>query len=155
MKKALLVIALVFMALTAKAQLYVGGAIGFTSAGPAFVLSPELGYDINDNMAVGGALGFEFGNGVFEFDIAPYFRYYFADWGDVRFFADAQFEFAVVNVNGAGTGTRWGVGIRPGIAFPVNDRFSLVAHVMQIGYYNNAFAFNFNTGSSIGLFYNF
>ena len=154
MKKALLVIALVFMALTAKAQLYVGGGIAFTAAGPQFALTPEVGYNINDNMAAGLALGFGFGNGIFDFTIDPYFRYYFLDWGPARFFADANFRFVVESMQGQ-SGTAWGIGIRPGIAFDIDDHFSIVTHIMQLGYYYNAFSFNFNAGSSIGLYYNF
>ena len=154
MKKALLVIALVFMALTAKAQLYVGGGIGFSAAGPQFGFYPEVGYNFNDNMAAGLPLGFAFGNGMFDFSIDPYFRYYFADWGPARFFADANFKFLVESMQGQ-SATGWGIGIRPGIAFDINDRFSIVTHIVTLGYYYNAFTFNLNTGSTIGLYYNF
>lgn len=154
MKKVLLVLVLALMALTAKAQLYVGGSLGFSAAGPQFALSPELGYEFGNNMAVGSSLTFRFANSFFDFMIDPYFRYYFAEWGPARFFADASFNFTVES-GGGQSGTGWGVGINPGVAFKINDRFSMVTHIMQLGYYYNAFRFNLNPGSSIGLFYSF
>lgn len=154
MKKVLLVFVLALVAFTAKAQLYVGGGVGFTAAGPSFAISPEVGYSFNDNMAAGAALNFGIGNGFFDFEVNPYFRMYFLDWGNVRFFADAHFNFSVISFNGGST-TTWGIGVRPGIAFPVNDRFSIVTHIMQLGYYNGGFDFSLNTGSTIGIYYNF
>lgn len=56
---------------TAKAQLYFGGSIGFTTSsmktegnttsGVSFKLAPEVGYQFNDRMAAGGTISFQRG----------------------------------------------------------------------------------------------
>ena len=160
MKRLVVIIALSLMALTAKAQLYVGGGIAasFSRTCTASVF-PEVGYNLNDNMAVGGALGLHFGNGT-SLSIDPYFRYYFAELGPARFFADGHFNFTVGpkytdEYDNVQTYTAWGIGIRPGVAFELSDRFSLVTHLAQIGYYGGEFGINLNPGFVVGLIYNF
>ncbi len=160
MKKVILVLVLAMMAFTAKAQLYVGGGVLFTSNfgfdSPVLGLTPEVGYNFNDNMAVGTSLGFAFGSGMFQFSIDPYFRYYFIEWGIARFFGDAHFHFGLESGI-----AKWGIGIRPGVAFPINDRFSVVAHLIQLGYYRDAFTFDLNYTPfysftpKVGVFYSF
>lgn len=61
--------AMLFAAQNASAQLYFGGSVGFTSttlvvnatgenktSGSSYKLSPEIGYQINDRIAVGGTV---------------------------------------------------------------------------------------------------
>lgn len=164
MKKVILVLALALMAFTAKAQFYVGGSFQFTGAGGGgaiFGIAPEVGYNINDNMAVGSSLGFVFGAGTSVLAIDPYFRYYFADWGPARFFTDAHFNFSALLAQGGGSS--WGVGLRPGIAVDVDSHFSIVTHIAQIGYYgggflagiNSSVAGVFNLSPTIGVYYCF
>ena len=162
MKKVLLVLVLALMAFTAKAQVYVGGGLAaYFSNNIAVGIFPEVGYDLNDNMAVGMALGFQFGGGtVIAFD--PYFRYYFAQLGPARFFADGNFNF---NVRPGYTDpddgfkypttTSWGIGIRPGVAIDLNSHLTLISHLGRLGYYGGTFSLGVNTGYSIGLLYSF
>ncbi len=130
MKKILMTLAAVAVATTMNAQLYVGGSFGIqggtkTSEAPVtdentgytytlstddktfkFELLPEIGYKLNDNMAIGTQIGVVFNKNTtpqsvgnimqdvtakgFTFKFAPYFRYYFAQWEKVGLFFDAQ-----------------------------------------------------------------
>ena len=70
MKKTIIALAaaacMMFAAQTASAQLYFGGSLGFTTtsvtagtttnSGTSFKISPEIGYQINDRIAVGGVI---------------------------------------------------------------------------------------------------
>lgn len=70
MKKAIITLAaaacMMFAAKTASAQMYFGGSIGFTTTivtagnttnnGSSYKFSPEIGYQINDKIAVGGVI---------------------------------------------------------------------------------------------------
>lgn len=156
MKKIIVILALSLVALTAKAQVYVGGGLSFWGSGnaAAFSIAPEAGYCFDDSMAAGLSLGLRFGNGATALSIDPYFRYYFAEVGPVRFFGDAHFNFTHTMAGDASAST-WGIGVRPGISVNLTDSWSIVAHVARLGYYGGAFGFNLNTGSSIGVYYAF
>ena len=157
MKKVILVLVLAMMAFTAKAQLYVGGGLSFigTGAGAAFSIAPEVGYNINDNMAVGGSIGLGLESGETVLSVDPYFRFYFAEVGPVRFFGDAHFNLSNVWETGEPTVTTWGIGVRPGLAVNLTDNWSIVAHVASLGYYRGTFGFPLNTGSTLGVYYCF
>jgi len=156
MKKVIVIVAMALMAFTAKAQVYVGGSVAFVGQGEAavFAIAPEVGYSFDDNMAVGAALSVGFSDGVTAFALDPYFRYHFLEWGPVRFFADANFNFTNTSAD-SGSSSTWGIGIMPGIDIPVNDNWSLVCHVARVGYYGGAFGLNLNSGSSFGVYYAF
>ena len=71
MKKIILTALVAVASLSASAQFYVGGALGFRStkdggegakSQSVFTLSPELGYDINENWTVGLDLDIQFAN---------------------------------------------------------------------------------------------
>ena len=171
MKKIILVMALALMAFTAKAQLYVGGSLGLNSvanpggAATAVInIVPEVGYNLNDNMAVGGVIGWS-NDGTVEgflndsgFSVMPYFRYFFYEMGSVRVFADAQLQLLFVTNanNNPATTSSFGVGVAPGIAIPVTDHLSFVGHLGSVGYYNGAFGVNLNLNNfAAGVYYAF
>ena len=161
MKKVIVVIALALIALTAKAQVYVGGQLVFQGQAASgnssafFGIAPEVGYAFNDNMAAGVSLGFGFGNGATQIIVDPYFRYFFAELGPVRFFADANFNFTNISAQQGESASSWGIGIMPGIAVPINDNWSLVGHVARLGYYDGSFSFNLNNITIVGVYYQF
>lgn len=157
MKKVILVLVLAMMAFTAKAQLYVGGGLGFvgTGAGAAFSIAPEVGYGFNDNMAAGASIGLGISSGLTQLSVDPYFRYYFAELGPVRFFGDAHFNFTHIMQSGEPGVSTWGIGVRPGLAVDLTDRWSIVAHVASLGYYQGTFQFTLNSGSILGVYYSF
>lgn len=161
MKKVLLVLSLALVAFTAKAQFYVGGSLGLQTfnGGSSVNIAPELGYNLNDTMAIGSVLGWNNngGNGS-EFVIAPYFRYFLADMGPARIFCDALLDLSILSLGGGNTVTTFGVGIAPGIAFPLEEHLSLVGRFGRLGYFNNGFCFQLfpsACGSSLGLYYAF
>ena len=156
MKKVLVILALAFAAIQANAQVYAGGALSINGqkGNVVFGIAPEIGYNLTDNIAVGVAAPLVFGDGYSIISVDPYVRYYFLEAGPVRLFADAEFNFSRSKIESYGANT-WGVGVKPGLAVPINDSFSIVAHFCRLGYYADAFQFQFNTGSSIGLFYAF
>lgn len=157
MKKILVILALSLVALSAKAQVYVGGGLSFVGAGKSatFAIAPEAGYSFDDNMAAGLSLGLGFSKGETAFSLDPYFRFYFAELGPIRFFGDAHFNFTHVMESGEAGESTWGIGVRPGISVNITDNWSIVAHVAQLGYYQGVFGLLLNTGSTIGVYYAF
>lgn len=127
------VAAMLFTAQNASAQLYFGGSVGFTSttsirgnnktSGMSYKLSPEIGYQITDRIAVGGTITIQRGLpylGSFDtndlkgfitagastgvdlqadnaryngFRIAPYFRYVLVDTRRFDLFVDAVIAY--------------------------------------------------------------
>lgn len=153
---------------------YVGGSIGFmheeTKAGATnnFNILPELGYNINNNWAVGTTIGYDYThfNGkstelhLFEFN--PYARYSFYRSGNnlVQLFVDGGAGIGLGKYDygkhdDGHTAVTWNVGFRPGVAFNVTNNFSIVAHVGFLGYKgaNNA-AFDGGKARKGGVFLN-
>ena len=155
--------AVVAASFSAKAQLYVGGNAGLTviaadgGTGSGWGLSPEVGYNFNNNMAVG--VGVNFG-GSFEkeapvtFSADPYFRYFFVSGKNVRLFGDA-----ILSIGALDKQFIWGVNVSPGLAFSVGKRWSFVTHLASIGWdvakTGGAFSFNLLLNPRVGFFYNF
>ncbi len=207
MKKILMTIAAAFVATAMNAQFYVGGSLGFNSGkttnevsvagtttstdskATTFTIAPEVGMMLSDNMAIGVSLGFGTGKTEptssttiksNEFEIAPYFRYIFAKWGDVSLFADAQFAVATgkdkTEVTSGGTTTSTEIknnglsfSVAPGISYQASEKVNFVAKLGNgLGYWHqkseagsttvktNTFGFNANTLElSFGMYYNF
>ena len=145
--------------LTASAQIWVGGEVGFnafktTEHGATlnksnkFTVAPEVGYKLNDKLDVAVLIGychaknnelfnfdlnFENGNG---FEIAPYLRYTFAKAGNFSFFADGGFGYALLHEHGDSKSINaWEITVKPGISYALSEKVSLVAHVGAAGYY--------------------
>jgi len=122
MKKILLVVSLAFAVMTASAQLYVGGALGFKSDGAwkdkdgnkwgdsysKFGILPEVGYSLNDKFDVGITLGFtsETTTGWFDNDktgsekynvisVSPYVRYSFVEFGKFSLLGKAALNVGI------------------------------------------------------------
>ncbi len=207
MKKILMTIAAAFVATTMSAQFYVGGSLGFNSgkttnevsvAGTTtstdnkvtnFTIAPEVGMMLSDNMAIGVSLGFTNSKNEptssttiksNEFEIAPYFRYIFAKWGNVSLFADAQFAVATgkdktETTSGSTTTSTevknngYSFSVAPGISYQASEKVNFVAKLGDgLGYWHtksevgnstakaNVFGINANTlGLSFGMYYNF
>ncbi len=216
MKKIFMTLAAVAVAATMNAQLYVGGQLGFTSeniknevsAGgvttsaetknTTFRFGPEVGYKLNDKMAVGmyigvvasenkpaAAVGTEIKNTRTGFEIKPYFRYTFVNFGKVSLFADGEIGYETLNqkneVTTGGTTTSreiksngFHIAVIPGVAFQASDRISFVAKLGNgLGYWyqkdenpaapgttdetkTSRFGFDVNSlGLSFGAYYNF
>lgn len=145
MKKLMLAAAMMVATISASAQVYVGGSLGFESTKEnkdadnltKFSINPEVGYNLDENWAVGIQLGYSnveimTDKRESKFTIAPYARYTFAKSGIASFFVDGGISFITL---GADTkGSVFGVGICPGVKLAVSNKVDLVAKLGNIGY---------------------
>lgn len=182
MKKIIIsILALAAMSISANAQWYAGGGLGFGfnssngSSTTSFDIAPEAGYKFNDKCAAGLSLEFyvlSMGvsgerTGAFGFAVNPYFRYNFVQFGPVTLFGDAVValgttkEFASSKEMSISSSPAfvWGVNIQPGLAVALNNAWSLVGHIGGIGYTGTkntgSFQVNLLNQLSIGIFRNF
>lgn len=177
MKKIITLAAMACMAVGAFAQdWYAGGSVGFwrnSSENKTIVdILPEIGYNLNDNVAIGSVLGYSYNYNEGEwanlFRIEPYLRYTCLKSGKVKLFVDGGVNFGIGWGKAHGEKTdvavTYGIGIKPGVSYSLSDRFSVVAHIGEIGFSGGNDASNAdNEGGlmlnannlSIGFYYNF
>ena len=176
MKKLLVIAAIACAAVSANAQVYVGGSLGFWSdkqtTGSTDVktttinILPEIGYNISDQWAVGTVIGWEHSkvkdqDAANAFTIAPYARYSFYRNDLVSLFIDGGVGFTSTKVGDADAVSSFNVGFKPGLSVKLSDNFSILAHYGFLGYesYNDdhdAFGLDLNGNSlSFGLYYSF
>jgi len=132
MKKLLFVfVAALCFSFTAKAQLILGGGIGFgTTSDNKFsvYIAPEVGYHVSNYFSVGGKLSYQSGNNVFGID--PYVRgHFFKPAGLIRVMATvhAPFKFASNYFS-------CGCYFQPGISIRVANKARLELHVGAFGW---------------------
>jgi len=149
MKKILLLAVVLVASLTASAQVYVGGSIGFGSVKPigggdsefTFKILPEIGYNLNDQWATGVILGYKkgtcsIGHGDYDasdaetFVINPYARYTAIEWDMVKLILDGGLSFESTK----DFGSNFALGINPGIVVSLSDEISFVAHLGFLGF---------------------
>ena len=164
MKKIFASLAAVLVSVAMSAQIYVGGGFDFTSKDNSNVLtlSPEVGYVLNENLAIGGVVDFSADFDAFDaFNLAvkPYARYTFLKAGNFSLFADGVVD---LNYNGGAKEFKFqGVYVQPGCAYAINEKFTLAAHMGKIGYVDNAYDVETikvapnSTNLSFSLYYNF
>ncbi|MBR5456381.1 MAG: porin family protein [Bacteroidaceae bacterium] len=165
MKKVFLTLALVLTTVVASAQWYVGGGLGVgfdkheDAKTTTFKIKPEVGYKINDNFAVGAILGFDWvkpseGDALKTLSVEAYARYTFLRSGDFSIFADGAVGYEKKDDAKAYT-----VGIKPGVAYNINEKWTVAAHLGQLGYtkYDETSKFGIELGDalSFGVYYNF
>ena len=125
MKKIFAIALVAMMTMTANAQVYVGGGIGFQTSSndgnseTTIKILPEIGYSINDKFDIALTIGLSHANsngdyfegsqnfdvvgGAFDdvnrnaFTLNPYVRYKFAKTGDFTFFIDGGFSFTRIH----------------------------------------------------------
>lgn len=169
MKKMILAALVAVASLSANAQVWVGGEVGFSAgktsvdgtkfgSGADFSFLPEIGYTLNDKFDIAVGIGFTHFNSNgkdyldfnFKDDYAgyglddinknafilnPYVRYKFVKSGDFTFFVDGGFAYKYIHISGIeDNGNAWELGLKPGIAYSISDKVSLVAHVGKLGY---------------------
>ena len=168
MKKMILAALVAVASLSANAQVWVGGEVGFSAgkttnngtklgAGADFNLIPEIGYTLNDKFDIAVAIGIAHNNGNGKayagtegydvyvgalddvnrnaFTLNPYVRYKFANAGDFTFFVDGGFSYTMIHYSGNDdNGNQWSLGFKPGIAYNISDKVSLVAHIGRLDY---------------------
>lgn len=181
MKKLLTLAAAAIISLSAAAEnMYVGGNLGFWRDGTEHKtnahISAELGYNLTDNFAVGGALGWKYAHthGVSGnlFNINPYVRYTFVKWDLVSLFVDGGVDLGIGKTSykdgdDSDTAFTYGIGFKPGVALNLNDHCSFVAHFGFLGYngmndaaedqgYHKSWGLDFSSYNlSLGFYYNF
>ena len=168
MKKAFLALALMLTTMTASAQWYAGGGIGFSRtesngiAATEFIFTPEVGYNINNNWAVGAILEVDWVKDTQTiFAFTPYVRYTFYKAGNFSFFTDGEVEVGSIKSEGMDTDMLLGIGIKPGIGYHFTKRFSAEAHIGWIGHrsygdYGEATAISFDSRDiTFSVYYNF
>ncbi len=184
MKKIFMTLAAVSIAATVNAQVFVGGGIGFQTTShddnsdTYIKLMPEIGFNLNDNWALGVAFGYS-ENKVTNtvagadittktklFQISPYARYTFLHFDRVNLFVDGGLDYSHSDAEGNKINA-FAVGLKPGVAVNLNDKLSFVAHVGYLGWRTskadqegakafNTFNFAFDGSDlSFGLYYNF
>ena len=100
-------------------------------------------------------------NLIEEFIINPYARYSAITWDPVTLFFDGSLAFASV----IDRGTRFGLGVKPGIAIALTDHISFVTHLGFVGFdtfspkggggSSTSFGVDFRNNCTFGVYYNF
>lgn len=149
MKKLLFTLAAVVISLTASAQVYLGGEVGFWRNYDAnhtnFSLVPEIGYNLDENWAIGTTIGYDYnyakGIKVNSFEVAPYARYTFVKFDNVSLFLDGGFGFATSKAKyksySSDSYNSWEIGIKPGVKVDLTSKLSFIAHIGFLGYRDN------------------
>lgn len=134
------------IAVSASAQLYVGGSVKAWRDGTEHVTTaailPEIGYNLSDQWAVGTVIGWDhshasdFNSNLFK--VEPYARFTYLKSGIVGLFIDGGVDlgFGKTKENGesSDTAVTWGLGLKPGISLALTENFSFVAHFGFLGY---------------------
>lgn len=165
MKKLLLSIAVLSglafttQAQTEKGNFILGGSVGFNTSkvdGASksdvdFNVVPNIGYFLNDNIAIGTGVGYKYNKEIGHqqteaFVVAPFGRYYVNLSDQFKFYGQLSvpMEFGtakLVNANGdtgakLGTTTNIGVNVAPGFAFFPTKRIGIEFSVAGLSYDN-------------------
>lgn len=176
MKKIIMIAAIAMASVTANAQVWVGGALGFNVENnkttdvstTTFSVIPEIGYNFDENWAAAVDFGFTSestdvngSKAKTSFSVSPFVRYTYAKAGNVSFYLDGGFGITSYNNDG---GSVFNVGVRPGIAVAASEKISFAASLGWIGYTNydkkagNKDKFGLNVSGEalkFGVYYNF
>lgn len=141
MKKFLMTLTVALMAISANAQVYVGGGFGIASTSvdgaddvTTFKFVPEVGYSFNDEWAAGVAFGWEGASkGMKTVSVNPYVRWTFLKAGIVSAFVDGSFEYDHV-YGGGNDADGIALGLKPGVAVNLNQHLSFVTHIGFLGW---------------------
>lgn len=144
MKKILFLALFAIASLSASAQWYYGGALGFsrnaTDNITNLTIAPEVGYALNSSWSFGGVLDYNYryakGDKLNIFEISPYARYKFAGIAEdkLKFFVDFGVGFGFQKESHIKAGFVYHIGFRPGISYALNKHYSLVAHLGGLGW---------------------
>lgn len=176
MKKILMTLVVALIAISANAQIYVGGAVGLGStkikggeSKTTYKILPEIGYNLNSNWAIGTVVGFGKGTptalqavGTEYLVVQPYVRYTFVHSKLVNVFMDGGLGFTDYK----NTGTEWSVGLKPGVSVNLGKNLSFITHVGFFGWNSfnpdgderssSAWGVNLDSNNiTFGLYYNF
>jgi outer membrane protein len=168
MKKILFAVCMLFtMALSAqtmKGNWLVGGSGGFNSykpdgaseSGSSFHISPNLGYFVMDNLAVGASLGFESVKESYSsFGFGPFVRYYFANLGEsAKLMGQVSYTINSITPEGGKATSGNTLGVAAGLAYFLNPHVALegiVGYRADSGDLGKGSGFGINFGFQIHL----
>ena len=160
MKKILMtMVAALGLAISANAQVYVGG--GFAVQGhdngndtyTTYKFLPEVGYNLNDNWAVGTVFGWRGAtkNGKKAVEVSPYARFTPVHTKFINLFVDGGFGYEHEYGNSRAGVDNWSAGVRPGVAVNLSERLSFVSHVGFLGWSQRKVSGATNKTSEYGL----
>lgn len=184
MKKFIATFVIALATISASAQTYLGGSIGFTSTDlkgedkslTQFTIAPEIGYNLDEQWALGIGVGYSYAkqeSSVNTIAVSPYVRYTVAKAGICSFFIDGEFTFASMKPEHGDSSTGWSLGVKPGVRFDITKKIYATASLGFLGYQDTSdfngektfgFAFSgnganhfesINSGLKLGLYYNF
>lgn len=160
MKKVLATLMVMFAVITASAQdMYLGGGIGIwantDTDNTNFSITPDFRYGLNDKWAVGGGLTLDItgGNGSTStaFAINPYARWTYWNNGAVSLFLDMGFGVSVNKTKHVDAEAGFELGVRPGVAIELNDKFSVFTKIGFAGFRTDYLG-NGNRNTGVGVY---
>ncbi len=146
MKKVFMSLAVALVSVCASAQVYVGGTVGISSnkigdgdSKVAYKFLPEIGYQFNQQWSAGIEFGLQKGNpctitSVGEsttYTVAPYVRYNFVNSKLFDVFVEGTVGYGHVSKIDT---DKFEIGVKPGVALNLSDKFSLITKVGFLGY---------------------
>ena len=138
MKKIMMTLATLFVAVCASAQVYIGGGVGFANTSYdhdskfSWKIAPEIGFQLDKKWDAGISLGY---SGVEDkekvFEVAPYVRYTACSAKIVDFFIEGTIGYEHHDLQHSSSDYDvWEVGLKPGLKVNLSNH---VAFVTKIG----------------------
>lgn len=146
MKKIFMSLALALVSVCASAQVYVGGTMGISGnkngdgdTKVAYKFVPEIGYQFNKQWTAGISFGLQKGEVCkiaevpesVTYTVAPYVRYNFVNSKLFDVFMEGTVGYGRVTKVDADV---FEIGVKPGVALNLSDKFSLISKVGFLGY---------------------
>ncbi|MDE6000464.1 MAG: porin family protein [Bacteroidaceae bacterium] len=155
MKKILLAAFVAVVSLSANAQVWVGGELGFNTSKASsdgitiekkntVTVAPEIGYKFADNWDFAMAFGFahveiaDRNEGTTKtngFSVNPYVRCTYFKSGKFSAFVDGGFSYGMLHTSGMDESLNlWEIAIKPGLEYSLTNKVGLVAHIGSLGW---------------------
>ena len=159
MKKILMTLVAAMATVSMSAQYYAGGTLGFSNSktpglttevtASRFTIAPEVGMALDEKLGVGIILNYTSTTNkteyigtaagtpsvettVTRFGLQPYARYQFLKFGKANIFLDGGVDFAIQSQKDMKAGMDLGLFVAPGIAFDINEQWSIVARINDL-----------------------
>lgn len=131
MKKLLLTaIILLVTTISASAQWFVGGSLDITAGDNSRIsIAPEAGFAIDDKLTVAAKVTLNL-KSPSSYILNPYLRYSYFKTNKVNFFIDGGVGIHIKGDSG------WNLAFKPGVSYSINDHWTVLAHVGDVGYYH-------------------
>lgn len=174
MKKFIILLGTLLLAVTLNAQVYVGGNLGLSFSRDVstptmsiesrnyFSVAPEVGYSFNKYFTLGTNVQYQWNKGnTHSFSVSPFARCTFAQWEHFGLFIDALFEYRTYAVSQTGSRhNTWQAGLAPGFKIPITPKCGLTTRIAFLGWkkVGDEVVFfpsvNFINSATVGFYYN-